>query len=168
MEILVNLDIKDWTAYQAHLEKSLSVRNKPWFDGFWFNLISWFVMSTVFFTFFQSSDEFNWSTAGIVTCLFVFIYIQSFFRGIKIKRAFEPLPDGSFCGRHKFNFDDSGICSEGDGYHAEHKWSLVQRVERTNSAIYIFIDSTLAFIFPISKLENPDDFYDYVSSKGAM
>jgi len=165
MEILVNLGIQDWKNYQAYLEKDISSRKKLWFDSFWFNLISWFVIAIVFFTFIQGTDEFNWSTAGVVAFFFIFIYIQLILSSIKFKKGFEPLQSGSFCGRHAFRFDDDGIYSEGEGYHGTHKWSLVQRIERTNDAIYIFIDSALAFILPVSQLENPDEFYEFILNK---
>ena len=168
MEISVKLDIQDWKTYQTYLEKNLSARNKPWLDSLWFNLVSWFVISLVFFTFIQGTDEFNWTTAGVVSLFFIFIYVQLILSGVKIKRAFEPLPEGSFCGRHTFHFNDNGIHSEGKGYHGEHSWSLVQRIERTNDAIYIFMDSALAFIFPLCQLEDPEGFYEFVSSKRKM
>jgi hypothetical protein len=165
MEITVDLGIQDWKKYQAYIEKNISSKTKMWFDSSWFNTILWFVIAIVFFTFIQGTDKFNWPTAGIVTFFFVFIYIQLLFSGIKFKKGFEPLEGGSFCRRHIFKFDDNGIHSEGDDYQCSQRWSLVQRIERTDEAIYIFIDSAMAYIFPTQQLENPDEFYEFILNK---
>lgn len=165
MELNINYEKEDWKDFQSFLEKYLCKEAKAWYDSFWFNMAVWFVIAFVFFTFFKSGVEFSWATAGIVSFFFVFIYMKMILVAKKYKKAFEPLSGGVFIGKHDFVFGDDGFSSKGNGYNGFHNWGLIKKIENTEKAIYLFIDSAYAFIFPKSKLNDPDEFHRFVLSK---
>ncbi|WP_075186168.1 YcxB family protein [Teredinibacter haidensis] len=165
MEQTFRYEKEDWKKFQSYLEKDLCKSKKMWYETLWFNFVSWFGIAIVFFSFFQSKSEFSWATAGIVSFFFVFIYAQLILTGIKFKKLCAPSDKGSFIGEHRFKFDESAIHSEGSGYTAKHNWSVIKRVAKTNDAIYLFLDNAYAYIFPVSQIEDPDKFYEYVSAK---
>lgn len=163
MEILIDLQKEDWKRYQAYIEKELPKRQKIWMDSFWVNLIIWMVMAIVFMVIFQTFRYFHWPTAISVTTFFVLISAFFFFNVFRIRKAFEPLESGTFCGIHKFTFSDHGVASEGKGYKSHHSWEVVKRVERAPGMILIYLDKVYAYVFPESKLDSPEEFYQYIS-----
>lgn len=165
MKIRVRYDKEDWEKFQAFLVKDVRRTTKTWWDSAWFNFISWFVIAFLFLTVFQTMTEFSWPSAGITGLLFTYIYVQFVLNGIRYKRDYAPSEHGTFIGEHVFNFSDDTIQSSGKGYEASHSWDVVKRVERTSDAIYVFIDTAYAYIFPAAKLADPDNFYHYVSQK---
>lgn len=76
--------------------------------------------------------------------------------GVKAKRTCQPSEGGAFLSKHKFVISDDGIRTIGVAYEANHKWSMVRRVEITEKAIYLFIDSINALVFPLSKISNSE------------
>lgn len=165
MELILRYEKDDWKNFQSFLEKDLLKSTKMWYDRAWFNVALWFVIAFAFFTISENVSEFDWITAGIVSFSFIFIYAQLLLTGLKFKKLCAPSENGSFLGEHRFRFDENAIHSEGKGYKANHNWSVVKRIARTNDAIYIFLDSAYAYIFPLSKIEDPEQLYDYASSK---
>lgn len=152
----LNLSYKksDWHEFQSFLVKRVCKESKSWYDSTWFNIVVWFITSIIFFTYFQSTNEFNWATAGIVSIFFIFIYAQTILSNIKLRKAMEPSAHGSFIGEHHFEFTESGVKSEGKGYSSFHEWGVFNEVVVSESAIYLFMDSFYAFIFPSGQLEN--------------
>jgi len=165
MELNIRYEKDDWIAFQSYLEKEMCKSTKSWHDSMWVNFVIWLVIAFTFFSYFQSGLTFSWSTAGIVSFFFIFIYAQIFLSSIKIKEAFRPLEGGTFLGEHQFTFDNEYIHTKGKGYKASHSWGVITRLKKSDEGIYLFLDSAYAYIFPLSKLENPDQFYQYVTEK---
>jgi hypothetical protein len=84
------------------------------------------VVAIVFMSIFQSFSHFHLPTAISVAVFFILIFALFIFNMFKIRKAFEPLENGVFCGKHKFTFTDKGIASEGDGYEGNHSWEIVK------------------------------------------
>ncbi len=162
MEIEIDLQKEDWKLYQRYIEKELPKHHKIWMDSFWVNLFVWMVIAIVFMAVFQQISHFHWPTAISVTVFFVLISALFFFNMLKIRKAFEPLESGVFCGSHKFIFSSQGIVSEGNGYKGYHSWEIVKKIERTSGLILIYLDNVYAYVFPEIKLDNPDEFYHYI------
>lgn len=165
MEIQIDLQKEDWKLYQAYLEKELPKHHKTWMDSFWVNLFGWMVIAIVFMTVFQQNSNFHWPTAISVAVFFVLISAIFFFNMLKIRKAFEPLESGVFCGSHKFTFSSEGIASEGNGYNGCHSWEIVKKIERSSGMILIYLDKVYAYVFPETKLDNPDEFYQFISEQ---
>ncbi|UHQ53848.1 MULTISPECIES: YcxB family protein [Microbulbifer] len=165
MEQVFRYQREDWEKFQSFLEKDLCRSTKMWHERPWFNVTLWFIIALVFLTFFQDGSEFSWPTAGIVGFFFILIFTQVILAGLKLKKLCAPSEEGMFIGEHRFKFDEEGIHSQGKGYSATHNWSVVKRAVKTDGAIYLFLDNAYAYIFPLSQLEDPGKFYDYVDSK---
>lgn len=164
MELEIEYELSDWKTFQAYVEKRACKEGEMWWDSGWLSFILWFAVAFIFLTFFQDNIDFSWPTAVIVAFVILYFFGMAILNGIKIKRACQPLEGGSLLGRHKFIINDDGIISAGAGYEAKHAWSIVKRVEHTENAIYVFIDSTLAFIFPLSKVENAKELLAIIES----
>ncbi|CAA0106655.1 Uncharacterised protein [Halioglobus japonicus] len=165
MEIQITLQQEDWKLYQSYIEKELPKHLKTWMDSFWVNMLIWMVIAFVFMSIFNQHSEFHWSTAISVGVFFIIISALFFFNMFKIRRAFEPSEDGTFCGDHLFIFDDYGIKSQGNGYKGTHSWGIVKKIERAQGMVMIYLDTASAFVFPESKLKDPDGFYNYISER---
>ena len=165
MEIQINLQKEDWKNYQSYIEKTLPKQKKTWMDSFWVNMFVWMLLVIMFMDIFQSFSYFHWPTAISVSVFFILIFALFIFNMFKIRKAFEPLESGVFCGKHKFKFTDNGIASEGDGYEGNHSWKIVKRIERAQGMIMIYLDTAYAYVFPESKLDNPDEFYSFISEQ---
>ncbi|MBT2786736.1 MULTISPECIES: hypothetical protein [unclassified Halomonas] len=163
MEILIDLQKKDWKNYQAYIEKELPKQQKTWMDRFGINLVLWMIIVIFFMVISQGFIDFHWPTAILIATLFVLISVLFFFNVFRIRKAFEPLESGTFCGTHKFTFSDKGVASEGSGYKSHHSWKVVKRVEWAPGMILIYLDKAYAYVFPESKLDNPEVFYSYIS-----
>jgi hypothetical protein len=165
MEIQITLQKEDWKLYQSYIEKALPKQQKTWMDSFWINLFVWMGLAMVFMAIFQSFSHFHWPTAASVAIFFVLIFVLFLFNMFKIRKAFEPLESGIFCGRHKFTFTSDGIITEGKGYEGHHSWEIVKKIERAPGMILIYLDKVYAYVFPESKLDDPDEFYNYISEQ---
>lgn len=163
MEIEITLEKEDWRRFQSYIEKQLWKQQKNWTDGFWVNIVFWALMAALLMKFFHRFSEFHWPSGLFVFVIFGLIAIMYFYKANKLRRAFEPMESGGFCGKHKFVFTDEEILSEGEGYQGRHAWKIVKRVERGNGMILVFLDTIHAYVFPEGKLTEPDEFYEYVS-----
>lgn len=163
MEIEITLEKEDWRRFQAHVEKQLWKQQKNWTDLFWVNLVFWALMAAILMMFFHKFSEFHWPSGLFVFVIFALIAALYSYKANKLRKAYEPMETGVFCGKHKFVFTDEEIISEGEGYQGRHAWKIVKRVERGNGIILIFLDTMHAYVFPEGKLDNPDEFYEYVS-----
>lgn len=157
MELEIQYDLSDWKSFQDFVEKRICKESKAWWDSAWLSFLLWFVVALVFFAFFRSDASFSWPTAAIVAFVLLYFVALLILNGVKAKRACQPAEGGSFLRRHKFLVDDDGITTIGADYESKHKWAIVQRVEKTGQAIYVFIDSIHAFIFPLSKVASPEE-----------
>ncbi len=165
MEIKLNLRKEDWMLFQAHVEKELPKQIKTWMDSFWASLVIWIVVVTISMTLFQYSGEAHWPTAIGTAIFFILIFVSVFANMFKMRKAFEPLEDGVFCGDHTFTFSGEGIASEGRGYKGHHSWEIVKQIERTPEMILIYLDKAYAYVFPVSRLDSPDEFFKYISEQ---
>lgn len=162
MEITITLDVGDWERFQSYLEKEAPKRVKTWTDSSWFKVVIWAAITFAFLFLFRYFDEFHWPTAGVVALFFVLLLAQFVFNLIKFRKALAPSETGAYIGEHHFTFDDEGIQTRGRGYEAIHRWPLVQRIERADGVIYIFLDTAFAYVFNEARLEDPDFFYNYI------
>ncbi|MCO7222713.1 YcxB family protein [Pleionea sp. CnH1-48] len=166
MEINIKLDKEDWVQYQGYLERELpKTIPKTWLDNQLVQFVGWLVIAVVFLVVFRQYTEFHWPTAISVAVFFILVAGVFIVNMLKIKKTFEPSDSGCFCGEHQFRFDDKGIHSEGNGYQSFHSWSIVKRIERSDGMIFIHLDTVQAYIFPESKLSNPDSFYEFVNEQ---
>jgi len=165
MEIQITLQKEDWSLYQGYIEKELPKHLKTWMDSFWINMLIWMVISFVFLFIFNQYSSFHWPTAVSVGAFFIIMFALFIFNMFKIRKAFEPSDAGIFCGNHVFSFDEHGINSEGDGYKGRHSWTMVKKIERAQGMILIYLDTAYAYMFPESKLKDPDGFYKFISDQ---
>ena len=162
MEINIEMDKQDWKNFQSYIERELPRKYRTWMHGFWVNQFIWIIVVAVSIIIFQANHTIHWPTAILISILFILIFVRFLFKMNKIRKAFEPLEEGFICGSHKFVFNDYGIETEGNGYNGQHSWKTVKSIERARGMIMIFIDTSFAFVFPESKLDNPDAFYIYI------
>ena len=165
MEITIKLEREDWNLFQSQLEKELPKTVKSWTNSFWFNIVLWAVIAFTIMSVFESKGRFHWPTAGVVSAFFILLIALFFINLSKVKKAYAPSEDGVFIGEHTFIFDSDGIKSTGRGYTGDHSWSLVKRIERVNGMILVYLDTAFAYVFPESKLDNPDEFYAYINEQ---
>ena len=165
MEILINLEKDDWKIFQSHIEKELRKSVKSWTDSFVFNVVLWAVLTSIFLSVFNMMYQFHWPTAFSVATFFVVFIISLIMDSIKLKKAFMPSEKGVFVGQHHFIFDNEGIKSKGKGYEGFHDWTIVKKIERSKGMILIYLDTTYAYVFPEKKLDNPDNFFNYINEQ---
>ena len=164
MNVSIKLEKDDWLRFQKYLEKDIQKKNKSWVNGILFSVILWFILAFIFMNVFNAHVTFHWPTAGMATLFYGVFMITNIFNLHKFKKACIPADSGVFLGEHRFILNNEGINSIGKGYEGKQSWSLVQRVERSDGMILIFMDTVYAYIFPETKLENPEEFYSYVAS----
>ncbi|HEX7028365.1 MAG TPA: YcxB family protein [Gammaproteobacteria bacterium] len=162
MEIEITLEKEDWRRYQSYIEKQLWGQQKNWKEALWVNIVVWALMAALLMMLFHNFSEVHWPTGLFVFVIFALIAVIYFHKAHKLRKAYEPMESGVFCGKHKFVFTDEEIISEGEGYQGRHAWKIVKRVERGNGIILIFLDTIHAYVFPEGKLDSPDEFYEYV------
>ncbi|MEP6161956.1 MAG: YcxB family protein [Halieaceae bacterium] len=165
MEIQITLDKEDWKSFQGYAEKTLPKNLKSWMSSPWVNMLIWMLITIFFLSVFNQYSSFHWPTVTAMGAFFILLSALFFFNMFKLKKAFEPSDSGTFCGSHIFRFSEQGISSEGDGYRANHAWSIVKKIEREQGMILIFLDTAFAYVFPEPKLEDPDSFYAFVSEQ---
>jgi hypothetical protein len=162
MEVNITYEKNDWLQFQSYLEKELVSKGRTSWVKVLSNLIVWTVIGSIGMFAYRQFDEFHWPTAGYVFAFCTVIFIL-FIRDMnKLKQKFAPTESGIFIGTHKFDFTKQGIKSNGEGYNSFHTWSVVKKIVRENGSIMLFLDTAYAYIFPENKLDNPDDFYDYI------
>lgn len=162
MDIQITLETEDWKKFQSYMERELPKNLKSWMNSFWVNMLIWVVVAFIFVSIYDHFTTFHWPTAisvGVFVVVIAALYILNVY---KIRKAFEPSEEGTFCGEHHFRFTDQGIESEGRGYSGRHSWEIVKKVERVRGMILIYIDTAYAFVFPESKLSDPERFYKYI------
>lgn len=157
MELEIQYELSDWKDFQSYFQKKIYRESKAWWESAWVNFILWFIVASVFFVFFQSGATFSWPTAAISAFVLIYFFALMVLSGIKAKRACQPIEGGSFLSPHKFVITDDGIITAGECCESSHKWPGVLRVEKTEKAIYLFVDSINALIFPLSKVPNPEE-----------
>lgn len=162
MEITITLDVEDWERFQSYLEKELPKKVKSWTDNTLFMLVLWAAIAFATLFLLRQVGEFHWPTAGVVTFFFVLLIAQFVYNLVRFRKALAPSETGAYIGEHHFSFDDEGIKTRGDCYESVHRWPLVQRIERADGAIYIFLDTAFAYVFNEAKLEDPESFYNYI------
>ena len=162
MQIEIDLDQSDWSRYQTFVEKTLPAESKKMPSKRWMNILLW-ALTILFLVALNFIERFDWPTATFVSLVFISFFAALVVQLKDVRKAFEPAPDGVFCGRHKFTFTNEGIASSGRGYHGLHSWKLVKKVVRAEGMILIFLDTIFAYVLPESKLPNPDELYEYVT-----
>jgi len=165
MDIQITLEKEDWKRYQSYIERELPKHLKTWMNSFWVNMLVWMIIAFIFMSIYRQFTSFHWPTAISVGIFFILIAALFFLNLFKIRKAFEPSEKGSFCGEHFFKFTDQGIESKGSGYKGSHSWAIVKKVERVQGMILIYIDTAYAFVFPESKLIDPDGLFKYISER---
>ncbi len=165
MKIKITLQKEDWKLYQSYIEKELPKHLKTWMDRFWLNMLIWMIIACLFLSIFNLHSSFHWPTAISVGAFFIIISAWFLFNMFKIRKAFEPSELGTFCGNHTFIFNEHGINSEGEGYKSNHSWGIVKKIERAQGMVLIYLDTAYAYVFPESKLSDPDGFYSYISEQ---
>ncbi len=165
MEIHINLTKLDWSKFQTHVEKELPKKYKTWRESIWFNFLVWFFLGIIFMVIFNQFSTFQWQTAVFVAMIFFLIFLVFILNLRKLRKSFEPLDNGVLCGSHVFKFTDNGIESKGKGYNGHHSWDIVKKIERASGMVLIYLDTAYAFIFPESELDDPEEFYSYVTKK---
>lgn len=96
----------------------------------------------------------------IAVCLLKYFMLQK-----ELRRKCEPSDEGIFVGEHKFIFDEEGIQSQGKGYKSSLAWSVVRKIERGRGMILVYQDTENAYVFPESKLDNPNEFYNFITEQ---
>lgn len=165
MEILIKLELEDWNLFQLHLEKELPKTIKSWTNSFWFNIILWAVISFIAMSIFHNISQIHWPTVGFTSIFFILFFGLFIFNLSKLRKAYAPSENGVFIGEHKFIFNEEGIKTTGQGYEGSHNWSVVKKIDRVNNMILIYLDTAYAYVFPENKLENPDQFYNYINEQ---
>lgn len=163
MEILINLEREDWDIFQAHTQRGISRAVKSSSGGFWTSVLFLSAMLLLVLFYFQSSYQYHWPTAIFVAVICVLIAAQFLYNLNKIYNASGPDEEGPFCGRHRLVISEDGIASEGNGYAGSHDWTTIKKIDRSDGLIMLYIDTVFAFIFPESKLEDPDGLFAYVN-----
>ena len=161
--IEITYEKEDWFGFQNCLENEILNNIKTPFDNFWVGLTIWILIGFMSMFVFQKMSEFHWPSAIYVAVICVILFLLLVRHLTKMKNAFSPMDSGCFIGTHTYTITETGIESNGVGYRGHHDWSLVHKIMRANGLIILFIDTANAFIFPESKLEDPDAFYNYVN-----
>ncbi len=167
MEFSIRLNEKDWKQFYSYVQKELAKSKPPMAGQLLFNILLWFFIAFEFMLvfFIYKKDIFNLSTAFAVTTFFLIIIMVYFSSLVRIQKASRPSSRGIFIGEHNFSFDEEGISSKGENYESKNGWGSVLKIERAMGMIIIYFDTTYAFIFPESKLEEPNDLYNYIHDK---
>jgi hypothetical protein len=166
MKFTVNLSQQDWVAYNQHLIKNLPKTHKTWLDNQYLMIALWFFLGLAVMFIFDLSKNFNPQTAFAVSLFFVVLIAEILLNTHLKRKVFYPNPKGGFVGEHHFTFDEFGIQTSGNGYHAHHAWKLVQKIERIDNGkqkhILLYLDTAYAFIFPENQLENAENFHNII------
>ncbi len=163
IEFDITLSRDDWENFQRCMEKELPKRIRHWSDHFLVTFFSWVIIAIIIMSLFQPGEEFHWPSAISVAIFFIAMIIYFLVYAMKFKKATLPSEKGIFVGTHHYRFDENGISTHGKGYRCQHSWDCIHRIERNNGMIMVFLDNAYAYIFNESKLDNADEFYDYIN-----
>jgi len=163
MEIVINLDKEDWKKFVRYLGRELSKANRSCGKDFFFAFFYWMIVGLIILLMQKFVGGFHWPTAGIAFVVFVFILLFLIIDRKRNKNPFEPSAEGMFVGEHKFIFDERGAQMQGKGYESKYIWTAFKKIERAQGMILIYVDTAMAFIFPETKLSNPDEFYNFIA-----
>ena len=163
MNILLKLEFEDWKKYQLYLEKITSQSVKSWADNIWLNIIFWGGFGYFSMGFLRNTGGIHWPTFAITFVFFLLNTTLIFYKQNKLKQAFTPSPSSIFFVENEYIFNEAGIETKSKDYETKQNWSSVQRIERTEEMILIFLDTNLAYVLPENKLENPDKLYSYIN-----
>ncbi len=166
MEFAIELDINDWKSYNLFLTKWIKAKKSVGWRKQLKSLLLWLAIGVVMATVFSAGGyALHWPTL-IAVVIFLALLVFSFLAEVSENQLLmQPEPGGSFLGVHTFRFDDVGIHSSGAHYQATHDWSSPRNLVRENGLILVFVDTTLAFVFPERKLADPSALFDYLSRR---
>ncbi len=159
MDVTIKLELEDWQRFQSFLEKDLQKTVKSWWNSHWFTFLFSVLLCLVLLLALEVFGGIHWPTAGMVALLVVLVIALHVAHLVKLKRAFAPSDSGIFIGEHRFVFTEDGIKVGGQGYENRLSWDRVQRIERSDGMIMIFLDTAFAYLFPQGKLDDPDGLY---------
>ena len=160
MELKLKLEKEDWLAFNRYLCKKIAAKNKTVFDNFFINIFLWMIIGFAIIFTAKQFGGFHWPTAVITSIVFLLFYFVLFIKQKKLQAAIEPMENGSFCRELEYKISEEGITTR-DGTIS---WDLILHIERAQGMIMLYLDSAFALIFPEQKLEDPDKFYECVSS----
>lgn len=161
----MKLDTDDWYKFQSYLQTEIPKSADTGISSSSFNILLWLTITFIFMAIFQNLATVHWPTAGLISALFIGVIGYWFHSCNNIKKAFAPTESGTFLGEHQFLINEEGIASSGRGYELKHTWPAVQRVERRKGLIVVFTDAAYGYVFPESKLENPDELYHFITEQ---
>lgn len=151
----LNLEPRDWQAYQQVLDGLLSEKAARWSDKRWLKITTWLGLVVLFVLLWQFVGDFHWPTAAIVTVIFVLVSSFFLFSLQQLRRAYQPSELGLFCGQHRFSLSDAGIEVQGDFYQARIDWLQVLKIHQQGGLIILFVDNAQALILPEYQLSQP-------------
>ena len=165
MNILLKLEVEDWENFQLYVDKEIFSSVKPWVNNFWLNILFWGVFGYLSKAFLHKTGGIHWPTFTIVFVFFILIIILNTTKQAKIKQSFTPSESGGLFKQNQYYFNEKGIKITSQDFESNQGWSTVQRIVRAEGMILVFIDKTFAYIFPETKLENPDELYSYLNEQ---
>lgn len=163
-DLTIRYDHEDWLKFQAWLEKAIPKSVKSNQDHFLVNLIIWAFIAAGAMWLFRQTSHFHLPSAAYTTALCGLMFYAYIRYMMRLRKAFAPSEHGSFLGTHHFSFNDEGIQTEGRNYRCHHQWSAIQRLERDNGLIMLFVDTANALILPEHKLQDPDALFGYLKA----
>lgn len=164
MNVTIKLELEDWRQFQSFLEKDLQKTVKSRWSSLWFTFVFSVAMTLVLLLTLEAFGGIHWPTAGFVALLLASVIALHVAHLFRLKRAFAPSESGIFVGEHQFVFADDGINITGQGYENRLSWDRVQRIERSDGLIMIFLDTAFAYVIPVRNLDDPDRLYDCLLS----
>lgn len=162
MELEIEYDLSDSNEFNDFFRKKVCAEAKAWWDSAWVSVVIWIVVALAFYAFARSGTKFSWPTAFIVAFFLLLIFGFLVLNSVKMRRAVRPSEDGIFLRRHKFQVTDAGIAVASAGYEARYDWTSIYSVEKTDKAVYLFLDTANAFIFPLSKVGDAEAFISVI------
>lgn len=159
MNVTLILELEDWRQFQSFLEKDLQKTVRFWWGSHWFTFMFSVSLCLVLLLVLEAFGGVHWPTAGFITLFLAVVIALHVAHLFKLKQAFAPSDSGIFVGEHRFAFDEDGIRVAGQGYENGLSWDRVQRIERSDGLIMIFLDTAFAYLLPLGKLDDPDGLY---------
>lgn len=151
----LNLEQRDWLAYQQVLDSLLSEKAARWSDKRWLKITTWLGLVVLFLLLWRFVGDFHWPTATIITVIFVLISSFFLFSLQQLRRAYRPSEHGLFTGTHQFTLSDEGIEIHGAYYQARIDWPQVLKIHQQGGLIILFVDNAQAVILPEHQLNQP-------------
>ncbi|MET0067811.1 MAG: YcxB family protein [Candidatus Thiodiazotropha sp.] len=163
MEIEITLIREDWKKFHSFIEKDILRSKSRKTSSHLGQFVIWVLLGVAFMAVFQQLSHFHWPTAVSVAAVFAIIFGLFIYELNKLKQLYAPSDAGPFVGAHRFNINEEGIYSQGDGYRGFHSWSVVKRIVRNNGMVLMMIDTAYGYVFPESHLDNPEQFIQYIT-----